>query len=778
MVKVKKEKLSQEMINNIKNYSDQIITLEDFVATVRQNPGYLIGAKGNPGFINMIREIVQNGFDEIIKQDSPCTHLIVSYDERTQTVIVEDNGRGIPFGHMIRIFENQSTSSNYNKKKGEFSSGLHGVGAKVTNALSTRFIVESYVLGEARKIEFVEGHPWKKGEVKIPSNNKEQGTRITFTPSMEVMGPLNVSYLEVYNIIKLILPLTKIGAYVLFNAIDINGKEHHEKLVNRDGIMTYLYENCKNPLIKPITLYKDTGEMKMDIVFTYDIANMDKSNILAFGNTCPTQTGDHINGFYKGVGKFFTNYMNKVYLANSRTKLTVTNNDIKVGISGVVSAFHLKPIFNGQSKDNMNNPDLDPFISSNIVQLLDEWFKENPKDLEKVCKYLKEVAEIRLKSDKEKIRISNKYVSSPLGGMPAKFVKPTGNKDLELWICEGDSASGHLENFRNNKTQGYFPIRGKIPNAFSTTKDKFLANQEIASMITIIGGGYGKNFDVSKVKWKYIVIASDADADGFHIATLFMYFFLLYMPGLIESGKVFKAQPPLYGLQVKKGKFKYFTYQIDYVKYIQKEFSKTNEVKNVNNKVLSSNELSKLLFVNIDYTYYLNRIAKRYSVDPLLLESILILKDQSNSKIRSSLKKDYRFIKVESINGVITITGSYNDKFQTLFLSDKLISDCKDILNILSNNESLAYILNGKVSSICQIMNEFDRISPNNIERYKGLGEMSGEKLFDSTVSPDNRSLVRFTMDDVNKEFEQIRYYESSKARLLDGVKVTRFDLM
>ena len=154
-----KKQLSQEMIENIKNYSEEITTLEDFVAGVRQNIGMYIGSKGNQGFINMIREIVQNGLDELMKKSSPCDRIIVSFDERTNFVIVEDNGRGVPFQDMLRVFQDQHTSSNYKKKKGEYSSGLHGVGAKVTNALSQKFIVESYILGEARRLEFDEGHP-------------------------------------------------------------------------------------------------------------------------------------------------------------------------------------------------------------------------------------------------------------------------------------------------------------------------------------------------------------------------------------------------------------------------------------------------------------------------------------------------------------------------------------------------------------------------------------------------------------------------------------------
>lgn len=159
MSKTVKKQMSQEMIENIKNYGDEILTLKDFITSVRKRPGMYIGGIGDPGFINMIREIIQNSLDELNKESSPCDTISITYDERSFTVIVEDNGRGIPFNNIIRVFENEHTSSNFEKKPGEYSSGLHGVGAKVTNALSKKFIVESFILGEGRRVEFDDGYP-------------------------------------------------------------------------------------------------------------------------------------------------------------------------------------------------------------------------------------------------------------------------------------------------------------------------------------------------------------------------------------------------------------------------------------------------------------------------------------------------------------------------------------------------------------------------------------------------------------------------------------------
>ena len=773
------KEMSKEMIHNIQNYGDEITTLETFVEAVRQNVGMYIGSKGNKGFINMIREIFQNSEDENNKDSSPCDMVIVSYDERTNTVIVEDNGRGIPFDNMIRIFSSQHTSSNYNKKLGEYSSGLHGVGAKVTNALSSKFIVESYILGKARKVEFIEGFPWDKGEVEIPNPDNKQGCRITFVPSYSVLGDITVTWKEVYNLIRLIVPLSKLGSVVYFNAIDSEGTMHSEKIVNEDGVMTYLIERTKSPIIAPIMLHQDNGTMKMDISFTYDADDMDSmDNIVAFSNCCPTSAGTHINGFYKGITQYFMNYMNKIYLANTKSKITVNANDIRAGLKAVISVAHIKPVFNGQAKEILSNEDMEPFVKIEVIKGLEEWAKYNPNDLNKVCKYLRDIAEIRLKSDKEKIKLTNKYTSSALTGLPDKYVAPTGKNHLELFICEGDSAAGTLKNHRINSFQGYFPIRGKIPNAFETTKDKFLSNAEIAGIISIIGAGYGRNCDPSKSKFDKIIFGADADADGDHISSLLLAFFMLYMRPMIEAGKVYKAMPPLYGLEVKRDKFIYFRDRLSYLKYIQKEFSKSNEIRDYQGNIISADKLSKILYNNIDYTYEMERLANRYAVNPVLLESVLTLRDKSIKEIQKSLKPYYRFLEYKEVNGSKVIEGIVNREYQTIILNDKLIQEAEPVLKILESNSSIVFGINDKESNLYELMHLFDLSAPKSIQRFKGLGEMDGQRLFDSTIDPDKRILIRYTIEDAQKDLEAMRNINDNKNKLLENVTVSRFDIM
>lgn len=789
--KSEKAQYSKEMLDNIKNYASEIQTLETFVQQVRQNPGYHLGAIGNKGLINMIREVLQNSLDELDKESSPCDEVSIAFDEQDQSVYVVDNGRGIPFGDIVRVFATSSTSSNYTKKKGEYSSGLHGVGAKVTNAMSSTFIVESYILGEGRRVEFTEGYPWKKGvngEVEIPKSKATQfqGTFVYFKPSKVALGDTNITCADVLALVNMILPLCKIGAVVNWSGKDAAGnKVPPLKLVNTDGIMAFLNKQVVQPVIAPIECHKDTGFMKMDIAFTWDSSDSASNHIAAFANKCPTTLGTHISGFDQGVTNYFVNYMNKIYLAGTKNKKKITCNaaDIRSGLQATVSVYHLKPIFDGQSKEKLSNEEMGPFVASGIAEALDVWQKANPKDMAKICSYFKDMAEIRMSTDNKRIKITDQY-SKGINKLPSKYVAPTGDPDkekMELFIVEGDSAGGHVKTCRINTMQGSFPIRGKIPNAFSTKKEKFLTNPEIAGIISIIGGGYGKSFDITKVKWDKIIICTDADADGDHIAVLLERFFILYMPELIISGKLYRAVPPLYS--VGRGKnIKYLHNKVAYIDYFRSNFMKNHTLCDYKGNKLTNKEISSIFYINRDYIHEMQKVV--YSIDPILLEIILIshISNDSFATLSKKIKKEMRFnetIKQDKSTGMIIIEGLYKSKYQSIFIDDRLLGECARVIEILKKNSVYVYKLNDRLVTLYELMLEFEFSLPSHLQRYKGLGEMDAHELFESTLDPNNRVLIQYEINDLKAELEAIRYYENNNlSELMVGVKVTRADLL
>ena len=793
MAKLTMNSLNKDMKKYIDSYDSTIITLGSFVEKVRQTKGMYVGAIGNAGFLTCIREIFQNSLDQLTDVTTPCDWVFITYNENTLEVVVEDNGLGLPFNSMIRIFTQDHTSKNYKKELFQYSSGLNGVGGKIVCALSTKFSAESYhYSGEARRIDMVEGFPTTKEPYAIPNPEHKQGTKVTFTISEEQLGELSLEWNKVYKLIKRIVSLTRIGSKVIFSAIDINGKKHDETIINTDGILTDIIMKVKKPMIKPILFAEDTGEKKIEIAFCYDSDGVNGipdpfEHVTAFSNMCPTASGTHINGFLNGVSLWFCNYMNKIYLSNQKktnNPLKVIGADIKTGMNVMISAAHLYPEFTGQAKENLSNEDMEPFVKNVVMKGLDEWSKNNPQDLQKLCAFFKNLADIRMKSDMAKVKIVKKYTESPLSGLPEKYKKPSGNEHLEFVIVEGDSAAGAAADARCKVRQGIFPIRGKIKNAFSCSAKDIMENSEIQAINKIIlGSSYRRNFDpIKDVKFEKIIFLADADVDGAHIRALLLRYFILYMPQLIEAGKIYIAVPPLFGVKKAGNKIDYFTERIDIIKFTQKLFVKDNNLQYINKDLVSNKDLTNILLCNVDYIYELESIADRYAFDPAALEMVILhhINNQSPSYLKKKLKSEYRFIETKELNGTIVIEGIINKEYNTLYWNDNILKDCHKIIDIIESNNNAAFLLNGKEVSIYELMKLYEKTNPKEIQRYKGLGEMGAQKLRESVLHPDfNRTLIRITIDDIKEEIDSIRVYESDKKLLLKKIgTVSRSDLL
>lgn len=773
----KNDIINESLENEIKNYGNKIQELKDIVEAVRKIPDVYIGALGNAGYLTMYREILQNSLDEILKKVAMKPVVEVWFDERTKVTTVQDYGRGIPHGKMATIFGSLHTSSNYNKNKGEYSAGKNGQGGSLVCMLSHNFMVDSYVLGKGKHAEFVEGHIWNKGEIDIPKSDGKQGSTITFNPNQDVLGQLTVTWKDVYDLTATIVPLVP-GATVLFTAYDSGGIEHFETIENIDGLITHLINISSNPLIKPICMADDNGEMKAEIAFTYDPTL--EETIVGFGNTCPTISGTHMSGLEDGICKFFRDYMNKVYLANQKSKnpLIIVSNDIKYGLVATISTFHLHARFTGQSKEILSNEDMKPFVMSLVIKGLDTWSKNNPADLKKLCAFFKDVAELRVQETKGKTKLSDNYTSSVLSaGMPAKYIKPNGKEHLELIIVEGNSAIGPVREGRDPKCQGGFPIRGKMPNAFTTKKETFLKNEEVSAILTILGAGYGKSFDITKCKWEKVIIMADADPDGKHIRTLLFRFFLLYCEPLITSGRLYGAVPPLYSAMV-KGKNIYFTEKIDYIKYIQKQFALNNTICDMSGKQLSQKQLSEVLYRNMDYVYEMDIVSHTYAINPYLLENILIHRNMSYKQFKAELEKIYRFITVSQYNGITVIDGLVDDKYHTIFLNEKIYKACETVIKYIDGSFN-HYILNGETVSLYYLMKYADKSKPKGLQRLKGLGEQNPNELAESTMLPNSdRLLIRYNIEDVKKELELIKTLDTDRASLMKDIQVSKEDVM
>lgn len=787
--------LNKNIIDNIKNYSKEIETAKDFIEGIQKTPGMYIGYLGDRGFLNMIREVYQNSIDELIKPSSPCTRVSVTYDERSKVCTIEDNGKGLPFDKIVDIFTRNHTSSNYNKKLFEYSSGRHGIGVKAVNALSDWLIAESYInipgIHEARRAEFERGYINKKGVHKIKNPGK-QGTIISFKVSEELMkSKITVTHNDVHLLIATILYLTEMGSQVEFTGIDKAGRIFKDTIVNNKGIGGILDMFIKDPITSSvIECFEDTGGFRADIKFTFDA----KANpvIIGYGNFCPTVAGDHMDGTVDGIVKFFKDYMNKIYLKESNNKrknpITISTTDIKNSLVVVVSSAMLTPTFVGQHKDELSSPEMRMFTRDLVLKTLEKWSVTNNSDFMKVCKHIKSLAEIRISGETEKVKLANSYKSSSLSnGLPAKYIPPNGNKNLELIICEGDSAAGSAKNSRCHLRQGIFPIRGKVKNAMQHKRKEILSNEEAAGILAIIGAGCGtKDFDISKVKWDKIIFGTDADVDGAHISCLLLNLLLTFCPELIEAGKVYRAVPPLYG--IRKGKnMQYIVDDKDLIAYVQKSFIKENSILNMDKTNVSNKAISDILYKNLYYVEEVNRIAKAHSIAPELLELICYLLSEYGyenidkkhlKKINQTITNRFRFVQTDIVDGTLHVTGLVGNYTNTIYFDFNMLMACTNIFLAIEDSPKY-FILNNEMVSLYGLMSRYKNYMPKSLIRYKGLGEMNASQLAESTFHPDsNRTLIRYTISSAMDEIQKIKYYEDNKKELIANVEVSKHDLV
>ena len=783
--------LTEAQQKAIDDYGSRIKTLKDFMEAVRTRPTMYIGSIGSKGALSAAREIFQNSIDTILDKNSPADWFSYHLDERTGEMTIQDNGTGLPADDIIRILTSAHTSKNFERTPGEYPAGYNGVGAKIVNALSSTYIVESYKYdGTAVRLEFHKGYPTTEKPVSIPNKEKKQGLKTSFILDEDIMGPNELEWKSVYRLIKLMLSTLPLGTRCYFSAVDRNGKEFKEEIINKDGIVTDLIMKVKNPINKPIIIKYDDGYHKLDCAFCYDAGGEegpdDDIAITSFCNSCPTSSGTHVEGTLEGIGRWFSLYMNNIYLSNQKAKdkLKVIPNDIKIGLNIFISAAHIEPLFNDQAKEILGNEDMVGVCKDAVMKGLDDWSKNNPQDLAKLSKFFKEIAELRMKQEAGKAKIVTKYTKNPLNNLPAKYIKPLKKGYTELLIVEGDSAKGTVQECRDSDTQGIFPIRGKIANAFRMSKTEFFNNAEVQGITQIIfGQEYRKGLTVEDCKVDKIIFVADADVDGAHISALLLRMFVMYYPFLIADGRVFKAIPPLYSIPDGGKKRKYFTDNIDMIKYTQRLFLNNNELLLSNGNSISSKDTTIFLLNNADYLYYLERIAKTYAVSPLLLEMVLNHYVSNGDKVNfAKLKKEvrsaYRFMDVYDEDSTIIVRGTI-DSSNLIIVSDKFLADCQHVIDIIRKNNELYYKFNGKLSSIYTIMKAYDKTTPNGIQRYKGLGEMPREQLGESTILPENRTLIKYTMDDAKDTLNAIREYESDSKKILTLVhNVTRDDLV
>lgn len=552
--------------DQIKHYGAEDIQVLEGLEPVRMRPGMYIGSTGEKGLHHMVYEIVDNSVDEALA--GYCDRIDITI-ESDNSITVEDNGRGMPVGMHEKqnkpAVEVIHTMLHAGGKFGgggyKVSGGLHGVGASVVNALSSRMEVEVLREGSRYEMAFEKGktvEPLKKG-----ANTRKTGTKTRFWPDEEIFDEIEFDYDVLEHRFREMAFLNK---GITMTLTDKRHRPHKKaEFCYSGGIKEFVeYQNTnKKPIHEDIIYFeaekKDekTGNM-MEVEVAIQYTDGYNEAILSYANNINTINGGyHLSGFKASLTRIFNDYA-RTHNFLKEKDASLTGDDVREGIKAVVSVKLTTPQFEGQTKGKLGNIEMRGFVESETNEYLLAFLEENPKQAKAIVNKAINAARAREAARKARaiVRKDNMFD----GALPGKLsdCQSTNPEICEIFLVEGDSAGGSAIQGRDRKRQAILPLRGKILNVEKANEAKVLSSDEIKNMITAFGCGIGEEFDINKLRYHKIIIMTDADVDGAHIRTLLLTFFYRYMRPLIEKGYVYAAQPPLF--QVKKGNEVFYTY--------------------------------------------------------------------------------------------------------------------------------------------------------------------------------------------------------------------------
>ena len=537
------------------NYTAKDITVLEGLEPVRKRPGMYIGGVGTAGLHHLVWEILDNAVDEAM--NGYASNVTLTLHEDGSSVTVADDGRGIPVDKHPKtkksalevIFTVLHAGGKFEQGNYKTAGGLHGVGASVVNALSSELRASVKRDGATWEMSFKRGKP--TGPVKKAGAARGTGTTVYFHPDATIFPKVEFDPATIRERLEVVSYIHK-GVRVTFDNEVENKKEvfqHDEGLA--DFLRKIVAERGSKPVHEvPFTLSRDASP-RLDLVLQWTEAT--DEHVRSYANGIPTGSGGtHENGLRAGLGKAVRNYIDTHNL--SPKGVTLTGEDIREGLTGVLSIFIEEPQFQGQTKDRLNNPELTSAIDSAVRPALEHWLNTNRSIAEAIVARIILSARAREASRAAQAEVTRKTATSGRLNLPGKLSDCTasGREDSELFIVEGDSAGGSAKQGRDRGKQAILPLRGKVMNTEGMTLAKVLENKELADLVTALGCGLGKNFDLSRLRYGRVIILADADSDGHHIATLLLTFIYRHLPQLITSGKVFLAQPPLYRIDIGK----------------------------------------------------------------------------------------------------------------------------------------------------------------------------------------------------------------------------------
>jgi DNA gyrase subunit B len=760
--------------------ADQITVLEGRDA-VRKRPAMYIGSTGEIGLHHLVYEVVDNSVDEALAGYCDTIDVAIHMDN---SITVIDNGRGIPTD--IHKQEGRSAAEvvmtilhaggKFDTNSYKVSGGLHGVGVSCVNFLSEYLKLEIWRDGKTHEMEFEAGIP--VAPLKETGTTTKRGTKITFRPDSSIFESTIYSFEKLSERLREKAFLNK-GIRIFIKDEREEPEKSHE-FYYKGGIAEFVKHLNKNksPLHDdPLYFEQIADDLSIEVSMQYNDSYDEK--IFSFANNINTvDGGTHLSGFRGAITRTINNYAESSGMTKN-AKVTLSGDDVREGLVAVISVKIPQPQFEGQTKGKLNSPVKGP-VESFLNEKLGEFFEQNPGVAKKIVGKAVDAARAREAARKAREIVRKSALGSST--LPGKLAD-CQEKDpalSEIYIVEGDSAGGSAKQGRDRKNQAVLPLKGKILNVEKARFDKMLGHGEIKALITALGTGIGKeDFDVQKLRYHKICLMTDADVDGSHIRTLLLTFFYRQMPELLENGFVYIAQPPLY--KVKRGKKEeYLKDEKAMFRYLMR--MATNELQiSSGDRVIEGRELSKALEQTTEYKSYSERLARRMMNDAKLIN---VLMDAFAGKDGVLSKNS---VKLRKIFGEQELMAEIEGKIAAAGYSTELTSDDEhglweiditygngqglkidwnlasyvefqkavELRKALEIDFSAPFILgeNGKSETIDSREVLLERVMAMGkkdltIQRYKGLGEMNPEQLWETTMDPDKRTMLQVRIED------------------------------
>ncbi len=767
--------------------ADSIKVLRGLEA-VRKRPGMYIGdTDDGSGLHHMVYEVVDNAIDEALAGHADRVMVVLNPDG---SVMVDDNGRGIP----VDIHEEEGISAaevimtqlhaggKFDQNSYKVSGGLHGVGVSVVNALSDWLELTIWRNGKEHSCRFEHGETAKSLEVVGDAEGGRKGTRVTFHASAETFTMTEYNFKTLEHRLRELAFLNS-GVRIILR--DERSAEHAEsELFYEGGVEAFCryLDRSRNPVFDPpITVRGEKDGITVEASLWWNDGYHE--NVLSFTNNIPQKDGGtHLSGFRGALTRVMNNYASSSGIA-SKEKVTLSGEDAREGLTCVLSVKVPDPKFSSQTKEKLVSSEVRPAVEGMVYEKLTEWFEENPKDAKSVVMKIVEAAQAREAA--RKARELTRKKGNDVNSLPGKLAQCQERDPAksELFIVEGDSAGGSAKQGRNRNNQAVLPLRGKILNVERARFDRMLGSQEIGTLITALGTGIGRDeFDIEKLRYHKIIIMTDADVDGAHIRTLLLTFFYRQMPQLIEDGYLYIAQPPLY--KVARGKSEvYLKDQRSLEDYLLDSGIDGAGMTLANGEVLAGPDLKRVVEEARKVKALMNNLPPslpRFVMEQAAIAGALdpdVLSDEKQAqKLADKIADRLNIIAPETergwagspnTEGGIRFMRTVRGVTETRTLDGAMLNSAEarklhEMAESLDETYSKAATFERKERKIT-VRSPSDLIDGVMIEgergvalqRYKGLGEMNADQLWETTLDPEARTLLQVRVEHVD-EADQI----------------------